>query len=133
MSEASSTEDDVFLARFLLLRRRWKKNVKMAAKTSTIPDTAPTPIPAITPISCLVFLGLLLGVLLIVSVLVPCAAPLTLATLIVAKSRPAIVGKAAMGLIGQSELTEVAQEGVEKVDGGWVFVVTADHRPFKAS
>lgn len=94
--------------------------------TSTTPNTIPTLIPAIVPVDCL-DLMLLLGLALVL-VLVPVA----YAALMFAKSRPAIVGNAALGLIVQDELIDVGQEGVEKVDGGWVFAVTADHWLFKA-
>lgn len=82
--------------------------------------------------SCLL-LGLLLGVLRLVSVLVPWAVPLTSTGLIVAKSRPAIVGNAALGLMGQYGFIDVGQEREENVDGGWVFGGTADHSFFRAS
>ena len=93
------------------------------------PSATPTPIPAFAPVESpdSVLLFVLVLVLLLVAVGEASAA------LIVAKSRPAIVGNAALGLIGHREFDEVGQAGVGSVDGGLVFAVTDDHWLFKAS
>ena len=68
---------------------------------------------------------MLLGRMLVL-VRVPSAVLAACAAWIVAKPRPAIVGNAALGLIGQYALID-GQEGVGCVGGGRVFAVTADH------
>lgn len=101
---------------------------------STTPNATPIPIPAFAPLERLdsVLWLLLVLVLVLILVLVLSVVSVAPAALMVAKSRPAIVGNAALGSIGQYELIDAGQEGVDNVDGGSVFVLIEDHWLFRA-
>lgn len=77
-------------------------------------------------------------VFLLVLVPVPVPAPvlvaveLALAGLIFAKSRPAIVGNAALGSTGQKDPVDAGQDGVGNVDGALSAAVTEAHWLLKA-
>lgn len=78
-------------------------------------------------------MGLPVFVLLLALVLLPAPAPvlvaaaLALTGLIFAKSRPAIVGNAALGSTGQKDPVDAGQDGVGNVDGALSAAVTEAH------